>query len=161
MASATVAEDSAVTCVTSMRVCPKRCLEPLDPGEQLCGCTSSKVPDTFSDRRSIAHRPHLLEQEHALLVRDHDVRQLVAVHVLNNKLRADARVVVDLVRYELDDTVLAAPGLEPVQHGGIIRGNIAVRSVGPPAFASDQVLEAVAVDVHVMERMALRKQLGK
>src|ERR1051325_11199144 len=78
---------------------------------------------------------HLLEvDEGALLVADNDVRMLVAVHVCGHHLRADARVVVDLVRNPVDASVLPTHELEPVEDRGRERLRLALRPRAPPTL---------------------------
>jgi len=60
---------------------------------------------------------YLFEQEDALFIGRYDVEQFVTVDVSNGELRADAGVVVDLMRYEVDQTIATFLRLKPVQFG--------------------------------------------
>src|SRR5205814_1484718 len=92
----------------------------------------------------------LLEDKDPLLVRHDDVGQLIAVEIVDDELRANAGVVVDFVWREGRYAVSVFLGLEPIEHRRLVRTGLAA-AVRPPALAGDEVLEAVAVDVHEME----------
>lgn len=85
------------------------------------------------------------EYERAFLIADDDVGKLVAIRIAGDDLRAHARIVVDQLRNESHFAALA-DRLEPIQDRGIERAGI-VLAMGPEAFAGDDVLDAVAVDV--------------
>ena len=67
------------------------------------------------------------EDERTFFVSDNDIVPFVAVDIANDNLRADARVVVDLVRNEVDGRLLRAR-FEPVQDRGIEGAGVIARS---------------------------------
>ena len=113
------------------------------------------------DRRGrIGLRPFLDQDVHALLVRQNDVGQTVAIHVGDVELRADPRVASfdDLVANELRRAPLAAFDLVPDHDHGLMAARI-VAVVREVALAGDDVALTVAVDVDVVHRMRLRERL--
>ena len=104
---------------------------------------------------AFAHRLLLVqENEGALLVADDHIGKRVAIHIARHDLRADAGVVVDEVRNEIHGLPLAHE-LKPVADRRRIRLRVAMIAMRPKAFADDDVLEPVAVDVREIERVEL------
>ena len=60
-------------------------------------------------------RLFLKKQEHALAVGHHDVDLVVAIEILSEELRPDARLVIDLVRNELGRLSCGGLYIEPIQ----------------------------------------------
>lgn len=90
--------------------------------------------------------PLLHKNMDALFVAADDVRQFVAVEVGDFELGAYAGVVVELV---LDPSRFVSVLLEfePAHDGGFAGAVVALGAVRPKAFASDEIEQAVAVDV--------------
>ena len=104
---------------------------------------------------------HLLrlvhEDERAFLVADDEVGAAVTVHVGEADLAAHAGVVVNEPRHPVHGLVRVAHELEPVSHGGVVAAGVGAGAVRPEAFAGDEVLQPVAVQVHQLDRVELRE----
>src|SRR5665213_141414 len=94
------------------------------------------------------------EDERALFVGRHDGGVFVAVDGLGEHLGADARIVVDFVGGPRHLAVVAFK-LEPIEYRRRMRLCVAVGAVGVIALAGDDVLEAVAVNVHEVDGVHL------
>src|SRR5262249_53706504 len=96
----------------------------------------------------------LLEEEHALLVGDHEVRPAVAVDVGDGEMSSYAGGAGDPVARPFPPPPVL-PELVPVEDSGVIRADVAVRAVRPPALSRHDVRTAVAVEVGHRQRVRL------
>jgi hypothetical protein len=98
--------------------------------------------------------PLLREDEDARFVADDDVGQLVAIHIADLHIDADAAFGIDEVRDEIDAAFAIALRLIPIDDAvAALVGVVAV--VRPVALAGDDVLDAVAVDVREVRGVRL------
>ena len=94
------------------------------------------------------------EDVNAFFVADDDIGPLVLVYVARHHLGAYAGIIINQIRDEIH-SIFAAHGLEPIDNGGGIWFSIAVGTMGPPAFASDDVLDAVVIHIDEVDGVEL------
>src|SRR5438034_3638749 len=99
-----------------------------------------RFPFGFADFFDFVHKC-----EGPFFVPDNDVRLFVTGEVARHDLGADAGIVVNQVRNEIHGLVLVTNQLEPVENRGRVWVGIAMRAVGPIAFAGYDVVQAVPV----------------
>ena len=102
--------------------------------------------------------PLLCVDEDSLLVGDDDVGQTVACRIGGGHLHANTGVVVDQVWYELHLAGSRPRATKPIDHRRRRWLGIGFRSVGPVPLASNDVVDAVAVDVGHVDRVDLRER---
>ena len=134
--------------------------------ELLAGVRATGIPLPRSDRHSPGRGqkllvsellPNLLEVVDALLIRGHDIQPLVAVDIGDLELRSDAAVMIKLMANPVGPAVFALQ-FEPEKNSWLIAAGI-IAPVSPPAFAGDEVHEAVTIDVGQADAVSLREAL--
>src|SRR5262245_1873611 len=99
----------------------------------------------------------MYKDEGTLLIANDDVGILLVQNLSRDDLCADAGIVVDEMRNEVSLAFGGTDKLEPIENGGTIGIGIAVRAVGPEAFAGDDIFETVAVHINQVDGMQLTK----
>ena len=84
-----------------------------------------------------------------------DVGAVVAVDVFDYKLSSYTGGVIDEVGFEVGGAVVVTHELEPIDHRRGIGAGILAGTVGPVAFAGDDVFQAVAVHVDEFDGVGL------
>ena len=97
------------------------------------------------------------KKEKTFFISNDDIWMLLAADVGNTDLGTYARILIHQMRNKLRSTLAIALELKPVKHRGRIRVRIAVRTVRPKSFSSHEIFQTVAIHVHKLQRVRLRK----
>ena len=96
----------------------------------------------------------VFKEENALFIADEQVGIFVEIPTTDRHLRADPGIVINQVRNKVHGPIRATHKLKPIKNSGCVWFKVAVRSMGPKAFASDNIFQSVPV--HVGEGQSMR-----